>query len=110
MTPEVKVYLKTLRLIPAETIRSMATRPFKMGDPAACLCGWAIRDDLLRVSGKDTYPDDEYGDVAEGYSDEMVRQFGGTWDQWEDVFRGVIRNERQLIEEAFAIRVSECVR
>lgn len=101
-------YLKTLRRIPAPIIQAMATREIRFNDPAACVCGWAIRESLAFANGQTA---DENADECDWDSDEqLLRTFGGTFDEWHDIYYGVTDDRRPAIEEAFARRVMECVR
>ena len=96
-------YLNLLRRIPDDVIRSMATREYDMDDAMRCVCGWAVRDDLLRAIGRD----DEwlYNPVGR-----CVDAFGGSLDEWDDIYHGVLNPERiPDIEKAFVQRLDEAV-
>lgn len=86
-----------------------------MAFSSTCVCGWAIRDAVLAASGLATQP--TYGDAVLG----CVARFGGTVDEWFEVFAGVTPTMEgasgipyscafPAIEEAFAIAVAETVR
>jgi hypothetical protein len=97
--------LRTLRRIPDDVILTMATRQFFMGDPDECVVGWAIRDMGLPQKSYDEH--------------EAVTAFGGTYDEWRDVYIGVCyfmprgwdrRPCFPEIELAFVQRVDEAVK
>lgn len=100
---DVQRYLTTLRRIPKEVRLSMATREYDMNDPATCVCGWAIRDELLRAVGSEN---ESHGFVQ----NECAERFGGEVESWDAIFDGVCYPERlPLIEEAFTLAVMEAV-
>lgn len=103
LDPKVEAYLTTLRRIPPEVRQSMATREFAISDPWSCVCGWAIREDILAATGEDVEPT-----VTDEFA--CSRVFGGTSDEWRAIFLGICYPDNtSLIEEAFAIAVAETV-
>ena|SRR6185503_3398691 len=96
-------YLTTLRRIPDDVILSMATREFQMYDPPSCICGWAMREDLLAATGSQ----------GGGHSGPVrcAARFGGTEQEWGAIFGGVTDTYGVLprIEMAFVRRVDEAV-
>lgn len=103
--------LRTLRRIPDSVILSMGTVEYSMGMPHACVCGWAIRADLLAATGTDAYDGDPRRIASE--------RFGGTWEEWRAIFSGVCYDEHDDlrdfpmlpdIELAFVCRIDEAVR
>jgi hypothetical protein len=103
-------YLKTLRRIPKPIRLAMATREYAMGDPNACLTGWALRESLAFANGKtadeyEVYQYDNFGDP-----EDSRRRFGGTVEEWEEIFWGVTDERRAEIEVAFFTAVSEACR
>lgn len=103
---QVQDYLDTFRRIPRPIVLSMASREFVMGDPIACVCGWAIREDIFRKTGEERTPDiAERSTVA--IIDDAARRFGGNFWEWHAVYFGVINSSALDIEEAFTLRVME---
>lgn len=98
-------YLKTLRRIPREVRQSMATREFEMGSPWTCVCGWAMRDDIIHATGIDS------GANSDGVIFACTQRFGGSYEEWEAIFGGVCYpHNLAAIETAFTIAVAETVR
>lgn len=102
MNADVQRYLTTLRRIPPDVVRRMATREFNMlNDDSRCVCGWAIREAL----------DDAVGRLTGTWSTDLCQQeFGGDFWEWAAIYHGVtdLRLPFIFIEEAFARRVAEC--
>ena len=109
-------FLKTLHLIPDDVILAMATDEFDLEHGSSCVCGMAIREDIFANTGY--FPGDAHEDAIEG----CKTRFGGTYEQWRDVYWGVSQipeeantnpdypsNHLPEIEEAFVTRVLECL-
>ncbi len=104
-------YLKTLRRLPADIVLSMATRNIQVGNPSACVCGWAIRESLAFTNGK---PAEEYR-VSEAcdpwhQGEYLAKEYGGTVGEWDSLFYDASSLLTPIVEEAFLRRVAECVR
>lgn len=95
MNADVQRYLTTLRRIPPDVVRRMATREFNMLNDSRCVCGWAIREAL----------DDAVGRRS---TDLCQQEFGGDFWEWAAIYHGVTDLRLPFIEEAFARRVAEC--
>jgi hypothetical protein len=101
--PKVRAYFNTLLLLPDDVVLDLATREFHMHNPYSCLCGWAIRVGMSRLTGKTP----EEAILLFGWSHDMSRQFGGTYSEWHAIFVGVTNwQRRQQIELAFAERLN----
>lgn len=116
-------FLKTLRRLPDDVVLDMATREFAMHSEDACLCGWALRASLSRLDGKapEEFSGDDWDDP--NTDTEIVRLFGGTPDEWRDIYVGVTEKSDNMwdyyvgrrgklpeIERAFIERVAEACR
>lgn len=106
----VNAALRTLRRIPDDVVLAMATVKYTMGEGACCVVGWAVRQDLLAATGED----DAW---MFGAIPRAVERFGGTYDEWNDIFSGVCYDETRKahmslpeIELAFVQRIDEAVR
>lgn len=99
-------YLRTIRRIPDRIILAIASRDVIPSSPTSCICGWAIRESLARASNMDAEKIDAYTRV-DSVVDACADRFGGTWEEWDAVFRGIAGVEAPLIEEAFVDRVME---
>lgn len=115
--PATARYLATLRRIPKEIVLDMAFRDFDMGDPDTCICGWAFRESLAARSDVDA--SNVSGPVMASDRDELTSDFtcrrlaavfGSTRDAWNEIYWGVTGTSALFIEEAFTLRVQECVR
>jgi len=129
----VRKYLKTLSRIPKENMLALATDCFYMGNENTCLCGNAIREDLMKLLGiefSDDMSDYKLGEYCENnlcddnYNRSLQspipmacsKLFGGTYKEWEEIFYGVIgdnypnlENTPLEIETAFITRLNQCV-
>ncbi len=101
-------YLRTLRRIPADIVRAMATRPINPTSPVECLCGWALREQRGREVGCDA------GDLPIGTQSMMgtpescSQVFGGSIAEWERVFIDIVHEHHApKVELAFVRRVAE---
>jgi hypothetical protein len=113
ITPEARPYLLTLRRIPADVRLSMATREIEPGCFESCLCGWALRDAIFSQRG-DAPPDEPLTDaeyrVNVTSSAEVAKaaeMFGGTTNEWLDIYWDITDDGLPLVEEAFLIAVAE---
>jgi hypothetical protein len=98
-------YLKTLRRIPDDVILSVATRDLELDHAQTCLCGWAVREAIARASG---IADADMVEVF-GITWKCQDAFGGSSDEWADIFWGVVGGPASEIECAFVERVLEAV-
>lgn len=67
----------------------------------SCVCGWIVREAIARETGRD--PEEVHTDRPRF---DIVDRFGGTFDDWDQIFTGVCEPDRAaLIEEALFDRV-----
>ncbi len=104
------------RSIPDDVILDMATREFNMWNPNSCVCGWAMR------AGLDKLTDAGFGPVARNIesrnmlwcgspqSDKACCEMfnGATRAEWFEVYNGVTY-DLPIVEEAFVERLNEAV-
>ena len=113
LDPDVQRYLTTLRRIPKEVRLSLGGRAFYLNDVPSCLCGWAVRDALLAMSGVEVeegayYWHDAVSTLGSSTAPRCVQLFGGSYEEWVDVFLGVTSAFRlPAIETAFTLAVME---
>jgi hypothetical protein len=113
LSPEVARYLDTLRRLPDDVVLDMAGREFDMDSYTTCVCGWAVRIELAKQTRGAT-PDNQ--DVRGWVPETCEDLFGGTTQEWNSIFHGVLAwgsgdyDILPLIELAFTIRVDEAVR
>jgi hypothetical protein len=105
-------YLTTLRRLPDDVVLDIATRDLDLWRPCRCVCGWAVRAGLARSSGD--WTEERTGDaVLTGrisVLSAMEQMYGGTLDEWQEVFVGVVQPlQLPLIEHAFVLRLDEAV-
>jgi len=111
----VKNVLTTLRRIPNDTFLALGTEDFYMGSPYYCLCGNAVKQELLALVGHEyTYSDADL---------KCMELFGGDYQEWKNIFSGVCFSSTEQfdqwgyaypilpeIELAFVQRLNEIVR
>lgn len=119
-------YLKTLRRVPDDIMLATATRKIITTEGDSCLCGWVVREALARVLDVDAArvpalsvdetapfsgePAAYFGDTRRTSAELARRLFGGTPDEWRDIYYGIDANDTVAnVEEAFARRVLEAV-
>lgn len=110
-------YLATLRRVPPNVVRAVATRNIVPSDGATCLCGWFVREMVAQMTHVDADAVDPY-DCRIGLSDPVWNPrtgsqqfFGGTREEWIRIYVDIISDDDgRFVEEAFARRVAECVR
>lgn len=122
----VSPYLATLRRIPAPIRLAMATREFTMESGDLCLVGWAIRESLAYANGKTAEEHQvreamvpipcQCGEpgctwaIPESYPAISARLFGGSREEWEDIYTGVTQKGKlPAIEREFVTAVLEAV-
>ncbi len=105
-------YLKTLRRIPKPIRLAMATRVFDMDDDEVCLCGWAVREALAYANGKaaEEYSVHEGAAMWTSSERQAVALFGGTVQEWQAIYFGVVELDLPIIERAFVTAVVEATR
>ena len=97
-------FLETLRRIPDDIVLSMMTLDLVLEEPSRCLCGWAVRESIARATNR------EASFVAtEFVPEQVVREFGGTYDEWDAIYYGVCGKNAPYIERALALRIEEAV-
>lgn len=115
MKKTIAQYLKTLRRLPDDVVLDLATRELELFSPSRCVCGWAVRLGLAQAAGvpaKDELDTFEYHGMLPvcGTVASMVELYGGTIDEWADIFSGVTEErEMPVIELALVKRVLEAV-
>lgn len=110
MATKVSPYLKTLRRVPDDIILSVATRRIVPISPEACICGWVLRESLARMANTDAAHVDPYANSNASVVSGCTEQFGGEWQDWDNIFCGIgTRRAGEDIEFAFVDRVLECV-
>jgi hypothetical protein len=110
-----KDYLKTLRRVPDDVILDVAGRDIDLELPSTCVCGWVVRAALAQLRG--TTPEavdmENIGAMYDAeYRDTLTGVYGGTVDEWNDVYYGVSScsddpDSLAHIERAFLHRVLE---
>jgi hypothetical protein len=92
--------------IPDDVVLSVATRDLDLGEADRCLCGWVLREQLARAAGVDASEQtvDSFRVVGG-----CVEAFGGDYDAWSAVFRGVTNYRARIIEEAWTNRVLDAL-
>lgn len=122
-TAAVNRFLTTLRRIPDEIVLSVASREMEMSKYARCLCGATVREYLVAFNGCADWNEADTKLFGTDSDKESAKLFGGTHDEWRDVYIGVLGQEcptmpaedearkgkLSLIEEAFTLRVMEAV-
>lgn len=114
-SPAVRAYLSTLLLLPADIVLDIATRDLDLENRETCLCGWALRDAIAKRRGitperanvdRAAHNPSPYDpDTVSGVVTGMEREFGGTFNEWDAIFRGVTDYRMPIIEEAFLLRL-----
>ena len=108
-------YLDTLERIPDDVLLSALTRDMELGHPSTCLCGWVLREQMAKVAGVDAA--DVNADKWDYYLSgdrwtvpaKCAAKFGGTYEEWAEIFHGVCDYRAPTIERALALRVLEAV-
>ena len=84
-------YLETLRRIPDDVFLAIWASDFDEQAANSCICGWALRHNLLKVTGRDPVTDGDgmddplYTDLP---SVTLAARFGGESGEWREVFTG----------------------
>jgi hypothetical protein len=98
-------YLDTFERIPDEIVLSLLTRDLNLDEPTQCVCGWVVRENLALAAGKDA---DEIDVDGENMPELCQKAFGGSQQEWYDIYYDVTDPERiPVIERALMIRVLE---
>lgn len=109
--PRTAAFRATLDRLPDEIALAIGSRLFDLGEPMQCVCGWAVREAIARevaVTADDVSESMVYGPDfnGSGVKEQCVQRFGGTDDDWDDIFGGVCDHRAApLIEEALFDRV-----
>lgn len=105
--------LETLRRVPDRIILATMGRDLDLNSSNRCLCGWFVREKLAEISNVGASTTNVWDATGTGPITQAVRHFGGTREEWSEIFHGVeYRNETTLlpiIEAAFVRRVEEAV-
>lgn len=101
-------FRRTLDRLPDEIALAIGLRVFEVGDPCACVCGWAVREAIARETNLVEWPDaDTNADGETEFSQNgLARRYGGDRREWDAIFTGVCHPFlAEKIEEALFDRV-----
>jgi hypothetical protein len=104
ITPTTMKFLTTFRRIPDDVMLSIASREFDMNNGTTCICGWALREAIGEATGVSAE------DVALSFFDvpySLCKNYGGTFEEWTDLYTGVTNYNINSIELAFVLRLDE---
>jgi hypothetical protein len=106
-------FLKTLRRVPDDIILSTIARDLDLNDANSCLCGTFMREKICQmkdVAFERTSSGEMHSTTGMKVPGMCALLFGGTKEEWDDVFMGVTyESDAPLIEEALMRRVDEAV-
>ena len=94
--------------IPDDIVLAVSARDLELGNASLCLCGWTLREQIARTTGRsadDVDVDNEEHDIVQELSD----LYGGTWYEWYAVFLGVTDSRMPTIELAWLNRIDEAL-
>lgn len=103
--------LKTLRRIPEPIFLDLATRDLDLGDGTRCVVGYVVREALSNAASEVIDPDDhdKYDVAFDSEPASAAAAFGGTEDDWYEIYYGVTDHCLPDIELAFIARLDEIV-
>ena len=102
--------LETLRRVPDRIILATMGRELDLGQGDTCLCGWCVREKLAEIRNVGASTVDPYADWNAGNPRKQSQNlFGGTMQEWQNIYWGVMDARMPIIERAFVRRVNEAV-
>lgn len=113
---EVQRHLTTLRRLPDDVVLEVAGQDLDLADSNSCLCGWALRGVMAKLQHTairkwNVERTENYASRHGGVCSALVNKVGGTYQDWHEIFIGVVGKEETIaaVEHAWTLRVDEAV-
>lgn len=103
-------FYRTFMRLPRDILLAIAGRDIQPRRWDRCVCGWIFRESLARELGR---PASEVNldTVASSYPpSECAHRYGGTYDEWLNVYAGVMDRRRPAVEIGFIRALNARVR